>query len=270
MVWVGLILVGIVAGVLAGMFGIGGGVVIVPALTIFLAFGTVEAISTSLGALLMPVGIFAVRAYYRKHLVDVRAAALIGLGLLLTTALGAVGALKINALDPTLMKQVYGVFLFVMGWRFAEPRKLYWNWRQNPAHPETSTTATPTQEIPPQKDGNWYAVLLIGLVAGIFSGMFGIGGGAVIVPMLVGFLNYDQKRAVGTSLGALMLPVGLPGVLVYAADGILDFKVAAVVAVGLVFGAIIGAKVALGLSSAQVKRLYGFFLFAVAIRFIFF
>ena len=268
MVWLGLVLVGVIAGVFSGMFGIGGGVVIVPILTIFLGFGLTEATSTSLGALLMPVGVFAVIQYYRSNLLDMRASMLLGFGLLATTALGAAGALEIEQFDPNLMKRIYGIFLIVMGWRFAEPRKLYRQWREEP-DPKTLQTI-PVREDMPQLEGSWYLVLLIGLIAGVFSGMFGIGGGAVIVPMLVGFLNYDQKRAVGTSLGALLLPVGLPGVYVYALDGVLDFPVAAAVAVGLVFGSIVGARVALGMSSAQVKQMYGFFLFAVAIRFIFF
>jgi len=99
--------------------------------------------------------------------------------------------------------------------------------------------------------------------------MFGIGGGAVIVPALVGFFNYDQKLAVGTSLGALLLPVGLPGVVRYAAAGTLDIPVAILVALGLVVGAFFGAQIALGLPSKTVKQLYGVFLVFVALRFIF-
>ena len=100
--------------------------------------------------------------------------------------------------------------------------------------------------------------------------MFGIGGGVVIVPALVVWLGYEQKRAVGTSLGALLMPVGLPGVLVYAQDGVLNVGVAAGIAVGLLIGAFFGARIALNLSSGQIKRLYGVFLFINAIRFIFF
>jgi uncharacterized protein len=84
----------------------------------------------------------------------------------------------------------------------------------------------------------------------------------------VALLKYDQKLAVGTSLGALMLPVGLPGVLRYAADGVLEITVAAMVAAGLLFGSILGARIALNLPSRTVKRLYGLFLFFVAARFL--
>ena len=64
----GLLVIGLVAGVASGMFGIGGGVIIVPALTLFLAFEPLNAIATSLAALLLPVGILAVIAYGKLHM----------------------------------------------------------------------------------------------------------------------------------------------------------------------------------------------------------
>lgn len=258
--WLLLIVVGLVAGVLSGMFGIGGGVVIVPALTVFLSFSITQATSTSLAALLLPVAIFAVIAYYRAGLLDVRSAAIMAVGLLVMSWVGADLALNLPA---ATLKRFYGVFLLYMSWRFIEPRQLYAEWRAGTVNHPPAETAQDNTEV------SWVLILIVGLVAGVFSGMFGIGGGAVIVPALVAFLNYDQKRAVGTSLGALMLPVGLPGVLRYADAGVLDVPVAAVVAVGLLFGAILGARIALGLPSRTVKQMYGLFLIFVALRFIF-
>ncbi|TVR21728.1 MAG: sulfite exporter TauE/SafE family protein [Anaerolineaceae bacterium] len=259
--WFGLLVIGGVAGVLSGLFGIGGGVVIVPALVIFLGFTEIEAISTSLGALLLPVGALAVIAYYRQNLLRLRDSAWIAAGLLLTTALGSLGALQLEAINPDLLKSLYGVFLFYVGWRFVAPRRWYATWRDQ----------TPPAAIDGSLDPatSWPTVFAVGLVAGIASGLFGIGGGAVIVPALTALLKYDQKLAVGTSLGALLLPVGLPGVLVYMDSGVLDLGVAALVAVGLALGAIVGANIALSLPSATVKRMYGLFLFFVAARFIF-
>jgi uncharacterized membrane protein YfcA len=73
----------------------------------------------------------------------------------------------------------------------------------------TAQTDTQTQDVA------WYFILLLGLGAGVISGMFGVGGGIVIVPALVTFLRFDQKLAVGTSLGALLLPVGVGTVYSY-------------------------------------------------------
>ena len=108
----------------------------------------------------------------------------------------------------------------------------------------------------------------VGLVAGVASGMFGIGGGAVIVPALVVLLKFDQKLAVGTSLGALLGPVGVPAVLNFSNEGVLNLEIGLLVAVGLLFGAIFGARIALGLPSKTIKRMYGVFLLLVALRFI--
>jgi uncharacterized membrane protein YfcA len=249
-----LLVTGVGAGVFAGMFGIGGGVVIVPVLILFLAFSPVQAVSTSLAALLLPVGIFAVYSYYRANLLSTRAAALIAIGLLITSLIGAEIAL---ALPATTLKQVYGVFLLYMGWRFAEPRKVWAEWQQ--IRRREAVAPAVSTEAGALRTPSW-PLFGIGLVAGVFSGMFGIGGGAVIVPALVGFLNYDQKLAVGTSLAALLLPVGLPGVIRYYQAGELNIAVAIPVAIGLAAGSLIGANIALRLSSRRVRRLYGVFL----------
>lgn len=256
---VGLVIIGIIAGVLAGMFGIGGGVVIVPALTIFMGFETVEAISTSLAALLLPVGVFAVLAYHRKGLFSVRTAAWVAVGLAATTFLGAEITL---ALPTATLRKVYGFFLLIMAWRFIEPRVVWHQWRT------ANGTSTPPPLPLPKIEARWYSLLGVGLFAGIMSGMFGIGGGIVIVPILAMLLHFDTKEAAGTSLGALLLPVGLPGVLRYASEGVLDWRAAALVAAGLVAGSIIGANVALSLPAERVKRLYGVFLLLVALRFL--
>jgi len=115
----------------------------------------------------------------------------------------------------------------------------------------------------------WPALLGTGLVAGIASGMFGIGGGVIIVPILAGLLHFDQKRAVGTSLAALLPPVGIGGIIAYYQAGHIQISTALTIAAGLVFGALIGARIALGLPSATVKRLYGVFLLVISLRFIF-
>lgn len=261
--WLPLIIVGLVAGVAAGLFGIGGGVIIVPALTILLGFELKKATGTSLAALLMPVSIFAVIAYYRAGKLKISTAAWVALGILVTSYVGA----KITlGLDTNLLKQLYGIFLLYVAWRFIEPRK----WLVQIQHRNDKTEA-PTEKPVDETETtvSWYILLIVGLVAGILSGMFGIGGGVVIVPALVAILKMDQKRAVGTSLAALLLPVSLPGVYEYYTSGLLDIPVAVLVAVGLLLGAIVGARVALALPSATVKRLYGIFLLFVAARFIF-
>jgi hypothetical protein len=255
---VALLILGVAAGVLSGMFGIGGGVVIVPALSVLFGFELQNAIGTSLGVLVMPVSFFAVLAYYRADLLQISAASLIALGLI---GGGVVGAQIALGLPGGLLKQLYGLFLIYVGWRFAEPRKV-WAERRG-----TQKKSDPSQ-APAQREAPWYGMLAVGLGAGVASGLFGIGGGLVIVPVLVGLLRYEQKRAVGTSLAALLPPVGLGAVLSYYDAGKVELNVVVFIAAGLVIGAFAGAKIALGLPSATIKRLYGVFLLLVSLRFI--
>ncbi|HYW49882.1 MAG TPA: sulfite exporter TauE/SafE family protein [Gemmatimonadaceae bacterium] len=108
--------------------------------------------------------------------------------------------------------------------------------------------------------------LLIGLAAGVLSGLFGIGGGIVIVPALVFVAQMAQKTATGTSLAALLLPVGALGAYEYYKTGSLDLRAALWMAPGLAIGALVGAKLALQLPSRELQRAFAVFLVIVAGR----
>ncbi|WP_201783519.1 sulfite exporter TauE/SafE family protein [Herpetosiphon geysericola] len=112
-------------------------------------------------------------------------------------------------------------------------------------------------------------LLLIGLVAGVAGGMFGIGGGAIMVPAMVLLLALDQKFATGTSIGAQILPVGLLGAFVYYKEGNLDWRASIIIAIGLLIGTFFGAKIAAPISSATMKKFYGAFLFIIGARYLF-
>jgi len=253
-----LVAIGLAAGVFAGLFGIGGGVVIVPALILTAGFPLVTATGTSLAAILLPVGILGVAAYHRARIIDVRAAALLACGLLASVA---VGAWLANTLPAELMKKLYAVFLLYVGWNFIGPvqraRVLF----------DKTVPAKAEPESPPRPPAA--ALLAVGLVAGVMAGLFGIGGGNIIVPLLVVVLGYPAKRAIATSLGAILLPIGLPGVLYYYKAGTLDLGAAAWIALGLLIGTVVGAKITIRLPSPTVKLLYGLFLLFVAGRFLF-
>jgi len=110
----------------------------------------------------------------------------------------------------------------------------------------------------------------IGLLAGVLSGLFGIGGGIVIVPMLVLVVGLTTTQAAGTSLAALLLPVGALGALEYWRGGFVDLGFAAILAVGLLVGAYLGARLGISLPVEVVQRGFGVLLVIVGIRFIFF
>lgn len=111
-----------------------------------------------------------------------------------------------------------------------------------------------------------FVFVAIGLSAGILSGLFGIGGGVVIVPSLILLARFVPVVATGTSLAALLLPVGALGAWEYYKKGHLDLPAALLIALGIFFGAWIGARLAQQLSPVQLKRAFAVFLVLVAGR----
>ena len=109
-------------------------------------------------------------------------------------------------------------------------------------------------------------LLLIGLAAGILSGLVGVGGGLIIVPALIFFLGYSQHQAQGTSLGLLLLPVGILAVINYYNKGQIDVKVVAVMSIAFVLGGWLGSKLALRLPADTVKKIFAIFLFYSAFK----
>jgi uncharacterized membrane protein YfcA len=108
--------------------------------------------------------------------------------------------------------------------------------------------------------------LAIGLVAGVLSGLFGIGGGILIIPSLIFFANFHTKLALGTSLGAMLLPVGLLGAYAYYQQGNVNIKASMMIGLGLFLGAYAGARLAHVISGPTLQRLFAVFIVLMAIR----
>jgi uncharacterized protein len=277
-----ILITGVIAGVMSGMFGIGGGAIIVPMLMLFLGFEQTTANGTSLAALILPVGLFAVIEYYRNGKLKIKAALLMALGIAIASWFGANLALTI---PKEALKGGYAIFLLYYAWRSISPRLWYREWKglgDVKVAEETSTD--------PNSPRSLIVCFFIGLLAGIAAGLFGIGGGMIIVPFLTSFLKFDQKLATGTSLGALLLPVGIPAVIAYAQASIPPERIvqnapeflaswlpqigdvvlwaAAPLALLLLAGAFFGARITLSLPAKTVRRLYGFFLLFIGLRFL--
>jgi uncharacterized membrane protein YfcA len=112
--------------------------------------------------------------------------------------------------------------------------------------------------------------LTIGLAAGILAGLFGVGGGLVVVPGLVLLAGFSQEAAVGTSLIALLAPVGIGGVYAFYQAGKIDMnhiKVGLLISVGMFVGSYIGARFGILLSEVVLKRAFSLFLVLVAVKF---
>ena len=112
-------------------------------------------------------------------------------------------------------------------------------------------------------------LVIIGLASGMLSGLVGIGGGIVIVPALILFLGYSQKLAQGTSLGILLLPVGILAVIQFYKAGYVDIPVVLVVAIGFIAGSYFGSRIALSLPQDTVKKIFAIFLLIMAIKMLF-
>jgi uncharacterized membrane protein YfcA len=110
--------------------------------------------------------------------------------------------------------------------------------------------------------------ILIGLVAGAASGLFGIGGGLVMVPALVYFFQLTQHQAQGTSLAVLTLPVVILGALKYYSEGNVQVKMAIFIALSFIIGAYGGSVIVHKLSDPMLKKIFGALLFVVSIRMI--
>jgi uncharacterized membrane protein YfcA len=117
---------------------------------------------------------------------------------------------------------------------------------------------------------NQVLLLAIGVAAGVLAGMFGIGGGVIIVPALMLVLKLKPVEATATSLAALIPPVGLLGAYEYYRNGDIKIGAALLIALGIFAGAYVGARINLNLPMELVRRLYGGFLLVLGARILFF
>ncbi|MBU1087356.1 MAG: sulfite exporter TauE/SafE family protein [Candidatus Omnitrophica bacterium] len=110
--------------------------------------------------------------------------------------------------------------------------------------------------------------VLVGLAAGIFGGFFGIGGAVVMIPCLVFLFGFPQHQAQGTTLAAMILPIGLLAALKYYAQGQVKIVPAMLIALGFFFGGYLGSVLVGKVPEIMLKKLFGFFLLAMSLRLI--
>ncbi len=102
-----------------------------------------------------------------------------------------------------------------------------------------------------------FILLAVGLLAGFLSGMVGIGGGIIIVPVLVYFLGFSQHQAQGTTLFMFLLPIGILGVMNYHKQGYVDYKTALIICSTFIFGSYFGSKLSISLDQKTIKQIFG-------------
>jgi hypothetical protein len=110
--------------------------------------------------------------------------------------------------------------------------------------------------------------LVFGLVAGVLSGLLGIGGGIFIIPVLVFLLGFSQKMAQGTTLAMMIPPIGLLAAWAYYKAGFVDIKVAGLMCIGFFIGGLFGAKLATAISGVMLSSIFGVAMLVISFKFI--
>jgi uncharacterized membrane protein YfcA len=236
------IAIGLGSGVLSGLFGVGGGIVMTPGIHTLLGASPIVALVTPL-PVIVPTALTGVATYRRAGEVHLRAAGWIVVAGLPSSA---IGALLTEVIEVHLLLVVTAALLAY------QAAALLRRSRREP-HPRDAPEAV-------------WRFLVVGAAAGLVSGLLGIGGGLVMVPAMAGWLGMPLKRALGTSLAAIV-PLVIPGATVHALLGNVDWSIFAAVAVGAVPGAAIGARIALGSRERTLRIAVGSFLLLVALTY---
>jgi hypothetical protein len=234
------VLVGLAAGVLSGLFGVGGGIVMTPGLSALRGLPPIVAVATPLPVIL-PTAAVGAFTYHRAGEVDMRAAAWISIT---GAAASAVGALLTEAVNARLLLVVTAGLL---AWQSIQILR----GRSRPAEVD-------------ERPLHAWTLALVGVVAGLLSGLLGIGGGTIIVPALAGMLGVPLKRALGTSLVAVVVLV-IPGTIVHTVLGNIDWAAVLFLVIGSLPGARLGATIALETKERTLRLMVGSFLAIVAI-----
>ncbi len=111
--------------------------------------------------------------------------------------------------------------------------------------------------------------LLLGLAAGIFSGLIGIGGAIIIIPSLVLLFGLSQHTAQGTTLALMVPPIGLLAAWVYYRQGFVDLKIAGLICLGFFIGGLLGAKFAVAIPDQLLRKVFGVVLLAASLKMMF-
>lgn len=244
---ISIIIIGFATGALSGLLGIGGGIILVPAMVYLLGINQHAAHGTSLAVISFVVLLSAL--YYGSHgQVDW----IIALWLAGGGVIGAaIGARLCSLLSGGRLRQYFAIFLMLVAVRMVydllDPNGAY----------------LPGVEMPSAGVLGTLLILSIGVLTGVLSGLFGVGGGVIIVPAMVLLLGMSQHAAQGISL-AVIIPVSVSGALIHFRYGNLRMEIWKWLTIGGVVGGLVGARIALGLDPLLLRGLFGVLLIVLA------
>lgn len=239
---------GLFVGVLVGLLGIGGGVVLVPAMVYLLGYDQHLAQGTSLFILLPPIGLGALRQYWKDGQVDLRAGIYCAIGFLLG---GYAGGKIAVPMDSRHLRGIFGFFLILSAVLL---------WRKN------QTAGAGQAALTKRNPSSLLRLAGIGVTAafcGVAAGMVGIGGGVLLVPLLGLLFGFSQHLAQGTSLVALIPPTGLLAFLAYAQAGYVNWQAGLLLIPGVFAGGILGGALARRLNPKRMRQVFAALMFVL-------
>jgi hypothetical protein len=246
-------------GVLAAMVGVGGGIFIVPLLTLIYDFKTPEAIGTSL-AMIIFTSIFSTVSYSRQKRIDYK----LGLILSIATIPGAIiGALVANAINPAQLGLIFGVFLIFVALRMlitynfgkSKTKKIDMLWHRK----IIDSAGTVFEYYSDLKKGG-----PLSFFGGFFSGLLGIGGGVVMVPIMHFLMDFPMHLAVATSM-FIMIFTSLAGASVHFTLGNVHLEYMLLLCIGIIFGTQVGAYASKRTSGKNLRRIFGIIVILISI-----
>ena len=249
-------------GIIAAMVGVGGGVFIVPLLSLIFDFSSHQAVGTSLAAIIL-TSLSSTIGYWRQGRIDYK----VGTLLTATTIPGAfAGAYLTTLITTRALGLIFGLFLILIashmtfryGFHQFQPLKIGKSW-----HRKIVDSAGLVFEY----DTNVGLGLLLGFLGGLSSGLLGVGGGAVMVPILHLIMNFPMHLAVATSM-FIMIFTSMSGLITHFSLGNVHVECALLLGAGIIFGAQVGAYISKRTSGRNLRRIFGIILFLVSIRMI--
>lgn len=241
--WVAVAGAGLVAGFTSGLFGVGGGIVVVPALTLLARFPAKLATGTSLTAI-VPISLAGAVGYATAGEVDAAYATLVAVGAL---AGAVIGTRWLESISAPVLQLLFAVLMLVTAVRLVTGGE---------GDGAGRADLGPTVVV---------GLVALGLAAGILAGLFGVGGGIVIVPVLTIVLGLPLVLAKGTSL-AVIIPTALAGTLRNRRTGLTALRPGVVVGLAGVASAVAASQLSLGLDPDLSAALFAVLLVVVAVR----
>jgi uncharacterized protein len=264
---------GVVTGVLSGAFGVGGAIISTPGIRA-LGASALIAIGSTLPSIL-PSAISGTVRYSREHLIDWRAVAWATPTGAVASVVGSLVSRRVPGEGHALMLLTAGLLIFTSVRMISSGRAARRTFRaaalagrdggQVAAAADAGVTgvAEPLEHPPAPRPGTPWRLVLVGTVAGLMSGLLGIGGGVIMVPGFTAVAGMPLKVAIATSL-ACVGAFALPGTITHAAIGNIDWRLALWLAVGVVPGARLGAVATIRAAEHRLRLTVGLFLAVIA------